>query len=77
MKYELMYRDASNYKFVITAQINKELKVGDEITMEELGYTQEQFFDEYIHYLVDPEVDHNILEVMDILPEIAEVDVIV
>ena len=81
MKYELMYRDASNYKFRVTAEINKEMKVaigtedGDTITMEELGYTQKEFFDEFIHYPIDNEVDHNILDVIGTLPDDEEVQI--
>jgi len=81
MKYELQYRDASNYKFRVSAEINKELKVrtdtedGDMVTMEQLGYTQEEFFDEFIHYPIDTEVDHNLLEVIGVLPEDEDVQI--
>ena len=75
MKYKLLYIDGANYKFVVTAKINKEIELGGEVTMEELGYTQKEFFDEHIHYPIDPEVDHNILVVVDHLPDTEDVDI--
>jgi len=75
MKYTLQYRDGANYKFQVTASINKELKEGDTITMQELGYTQQQFFEEHIMYEIDEEVDHNILDVIGILPNDSPVDI--
>jgi hypothetical protein len=75
MKYELQYRDGANYKFNVTVSVPKKMEVGQEITMEELGYTQEQFFEEHIHYKIDPEVDHNILEVVEVLADDEETDI--
>ncbi len=75
MKYELQYRDGANYKFNVTATIPRTMEVGEEITMEELGYTQEQFFDEHIHYPIDKELDHNILDVVAILPDDEETEI--
>jgi hypothetical protein len=76
MKYELQYRDGNNYKFIVTAEINRQLEEGDTVTMEELGYTQEEFFDEFIHYPIDSKVDHNILDVLGRMSDSEDVQII-
>ena len=63
MIYEFMYRDGANYKTLLIGDVYRQLEVGQEITMEELGYTMENFIAEFVGSY-DQEYDHNILEVV-------------
>lgn len=75
MKVALLYRDASNYKWNVTAEIERKLKIEDEITMEELGYAPQTFLPEFTGFSYDADVDHNLLEVVEILPDGYEVQI--
>lgn len=61
-RYTFLYRDGANYKFPFTKDVEKNLSAGEEITIEELGFTIPQFFTEIVQYPYDPEIDHNIVE---------------
>lgn len=61
-----LYRDGANYKFTFTADIPDDMKVGEETTYEELGLTQEEFFNDIVGYKYDEEFDHNIVELIKI-----------
>ena len=65
---EFLYRDGGNYKFFFTANLpDPNMKVGDETTYEKLGYDKKRFFKEVVKYKFDQDLDHNIVEVYDIL----------
>ena len=65
MIYDMMYRDAGNYKKFFRAEFpdSKELKEDDEVVMEESGLTKGEFF-RYMGWSYNPDIDHNILEVI-------------
>lgn len=67
MIYKFMYRDGANYKTLLIGDVYRQLEVGQEITMEELGYPMKYFIEEFIG-TYNEEYDHNILEVVDANP---------
>jgi hypothetical protein len=72
LKINFMYRDGANFKSYIPYEIDlksypdaKNLKVGDDIEMGNYGtLTFDEYFDNGDY---DEEIDHNILEVVEIL----------
>jgi hypothetical protein len=64
MIYDILYRDAGNYKKFFRAEFpdNKDPREESELTMEESGLTVGEFFS-YMGWSYDPDYDHNILEV--------------
>ena len=69
---EVMYRDAGNYKKFAVLTVPQSYiaakglpVVGEDITMEELGFTPDEFY-EIAEIDFDDEYDHNLLEVLDV-----------
>ena len=70
MIYDLLYRDSSNYKKYLRADIPDNhfalpLVIGDEIEMETSGLTEGEFY-QAMQWFYNPDYDHNKLEVFDI-----------
>ena len=64
------YTDASNYKFEFRAEIPEGMKVGDETTLDKVGFTEELFFgkDRIVPYEFNDEDDHNIVVLVEEKP---------
>lgn len=81
-KIEFKYRDGGNYKWNCIVEIsddkfkslkmkkNKKLEVGDEIFYDsDLGITQDEFHEKR-GYPYDDAIDHNILEIISLEPNV-------
>ena len=68
----VMYRDATNTKTYFNVEIPEELKssieVGRDYDIEDFGFSEERMWD-FIGSEYDEEVDHNIVEVLELMPE--------
>lgn len=64
------YTDASNYKFEFRAEIPEGMKVGDETTLDKVGFVEQTFFgkDRIVPYDYNDEDDHNIIELVEERP---------
>lgn len=62
-KYELLYRDADNYKTSFTVETDKDLEVDDKLEYEELGFTQETFHRDVVKSPYNDAYDHNFVTV--------------
>jgi hypothetical protein len=56
-----MYRDAANFKQTFFAKSPDQLAINQEITIEDLGYSLDEFFEQIIGYSYNPDFDHNII----------------
>jgi hypothetical protein len=65
MIYDMMYRDADNYKKWFRAEIKKEVQIGDEILMQSSGLRLAEFFI-FMGWAYSKDRDHNIVEVVGI-----------
>lgn len=76
MIYDMMYRDADNYKKWFRAEIKKEVQIGDEILMQSCGLRLAEFFI-FMGWAYSKDRDHNIVEVVGISnDQITEPDII-
>ena len=67
MIYDMMYRDAGNYKKYFRADIQDPMiiDINDDVEMEESGLTIGQFF-EHMGWAFSPDIDHNYVHVLGI-----------
>ena len=64
MIYDMMYRDGANYKQTFRAEIDDpDKQPEDEMYMEDAHMTVGEFF-RFFGWPYDPDIDHNILEVL-------------
>ena len=65
---EAQYRCGGNYKtnYIMLIPAGKQFKVGEEVTVNEFGITDERWYGELLPGKYDAELDHNILEVLEI-----------
>jgi hypothetical protein len=63
-RYHMLYTDSVNFKANLTIDTNLELKDGQKITVTELEFDLEKFFEDKIGYTFNPAYDHNTLEVI-------------
>jgi|GEM_PF-5154091 hypothetical protein len=63
---EVQYRCGGNYKtsYVMFIPVGKQLKVGDDVTVNDFGISDEKWYNELLPGKYDAELDHNILEVL-------------
>jgi hypothetical protein len=61
-RYEFEYKDGANYKHSLIVDAKYSFpEPGQEVTMQELGYTLDDFFERFIGNSFQKEIDHNIL----------------
>lgn len=71
MVVEVLYRDGANYKneYLFDLPEGKTLKVGDEVPSTIFGISEQEWYDNYLPGEYDSEIDHNLLEVLEIRPK--------
>lgn len=72
--YEFLYRDASNYKTTFFASFKNDLNEKDELTIQELGFENEQVFcDRFTESGYNMDTDHNFVHVYSVEADIEDV----
>ena len=63
---EVQYRCSGNYKtnMVMLIPAGRHFKVGEDVEVNQFGISNEEWYDNLIPNKFDPELDHNLLEIL-------------
>jgi len=65
---EVQYRCSGNYKtnMLMLIPVGKQFKVGEDVEVNQFGISNEEWYDKLLPSKYDPELDHNLLEILEI-----------